>query len=87
MPGTLDGPGFATRVSPGLILGGVVIPADSLDMSKDSGRITVKRIDPELTATLFANYRSSADALMELVDNALDSRLPAAPMTVDLRYP
>jgi hypothetical protein len=39
-------------------------------MRGDSGRITVReRIDPEITATLFANYRSSADALMELVDN------------------
>jgi len=49
------------------------------------GRITVReRIDPEITATLFANYRSSADALMELVDNAIDSRLPGQPMTVDI---
>jgi len=54
-------------------------------MGRDSGRITVReRIDPEITATLFANYRSSADALMELVDNALDSRLPGQPMMVDL---
>lgn len=47
------------------------------------GRITVReRIDPEITATLFANYRSSAEALMELVDNAVDARLPGRPMTV-----
>jgi sensor histidine kinase regulating citrate/malate metabolism len=50
-----------------------------------SGRITVReRIDPEITATLFANYRSSADALMELIDNALDSRLPGQPIKVEL---
>lgn len=56
-------------------------------MGGDSGRITVReRIDPEITATLFANYRSSADALMELVDNALDSRLPGEPMKVDLAF-
>ena len=49
------------------------------------GRITVReRIDPEITATLFANYRSSADALMELVDNALDSRLAGQPMKVEV---
>ncbi len=54
-------------------------------MAGDSGRITVReRIDPQITATLFANYRSSADALMELVDNALDSRLPGHSMKVDL---
>ena len=54
-------------------------------MGGDSGRITVReRIDPEITATLFANYRSSADALLKLVDNALDSRLPGAPMKVDI---
>lgn len=56
-------------------------------MAGDSGRITVReRIDPEITATLFANYRSAADALMELVDNALDSRLPAQAMKVDLAF-
>jgi hypothetical protein len=34
-------------------------------------RVTVReRIDPAITASLFANYRSSADAVMELVDNA-----------------
>lgn len=49
------------------------------------GRITVReRIDPEITATLFANYRSSADALMELIDNALDSRLPGQSMKVEV---
>jgi len=54
-------------------------------MAGDSSRITVReRIDPRITSTLFADYRSSADALMELLDNALDSRLPGHPMTVDL---
>jgi hypothetical protein len=49
------------------------------------GRITVReRIDPEITGTLFANYRSSADAVMELVDNAIDSRRPGQPMKVEL---
>ncbi len=43
-----------------------------------------ERIDPEITATLFANYRSSADAVMELVDNALDSRLAGQPMQVEV---
>ena len=39
-------------------------------------RITVReRIEPALTASLFANYRSAADAVMELVDNAIDSRV------------
>src|SRR5260370_39250911 len=60
---------------------------DACTMGGDSGRITVReRIDPELTATLFANYRSSADALMELIDNALDSRLPGQSMKVDVAY-
>jgi hypothetical protein len=54
-------------------------------MGGNSGRITVReRIDPEITATLFANYRSSADALLELVDNAIDSRLPGEPIGVEL---
>jgi hypothetical protein len=56
-------------------------------MGGKSGRITVReRIDPEITGTLFANYRSSADALTELVDNALDSRLLGRPMKVDLAF-
>jgi hypothetical protein len=54
-------------------------------MATIPGRITVReRIAPEITASLFANYRSSADAVMELVDNALDSRLPRQPMRVEL---
>ena len=48
-------------------------------------RITVReRIDPQLTATLFANYRSSADALLELVDNSIDSRMAGQPLKVDI---
>jgi hypothetical protein len=50
-----------------------------------SAKITVReRIAPEITASLFANYRSSADAVMELVDNAIDSRLPKAPLNVEI---
>jgi Histidine kinase-, DNA gyrase B-, and HSP90-like ATPase len=50
-----------------------------------SAKITVReRIAPEITASLFANYRSSADAVMELVDNAVDSRLPKTPLTVEI---
>jgi Histidine kinase-, DNA gyrase B-, and HSP90-like ATPase len=50
-----------------------------------SAKITVReRIAPEITASLFANYRSSADAVMELVDNAIDSRLPKSPLTVEI---
>src|SRR5260370_13277753 len=38
-------------------------------------RVTVReRIDPAITASLFANYRSSADAMMAMVDNSVDSR-------------
>jgi hypothetical protein len=60
---------------------------DASTVAGDSGRVTIReRIDPEITATLFANYRSSADALMELVDNALDSRLPGQPLKVDLAF-
>lgn len=47
--------------------------------------LTVReRIDPGITASLFSNYRSSADAVMELVDNALDSRLPRTALLVQL---
>ena len=49
-------------------------------------RVTVReRIDPALTASLFANYRSAADAVMELVDNAIDSRLKANALDVLLQ--
>lgn len=47
-------------------------------------RVVRERIDPRLTASLFANYRSPIEALLELVDNAVDSRLASAPLTVDL---
>jgi hypothetical protein len=48
-------------------------------------RVTVReRIDPAITASLFANYRSSADAVMELVDNAIDSRLKGGQLEVFL---
>jgi hypothetical protein len=50
-----------------------------------SERITVReRLAPEITASLFANYRSSADAILELVDNSVDSRLARTPLRVDL---
>jgi Histidine kinase-, DNA gyrase B-, and HSP90-like ATPase len=46
-------------------------------------RVTVReRIDPAITASLFANYRSSADAVMELVDNAIDSRIKGVQLEV-----
>jgi len=48
-------------------------------------RITVReRLAPEITASLFANYRSAADAILELIDNAVDSRLPGSPLRVDV---
>ncbi len=47
-------------------------------------RIVRERIDPRLTAALFANYRSPIDAILELVDNAVDSRLSGQPLTVDI---
>jgi hypothetical protein len=47
-------------------------------------RVVRERIDPRLTASLFANYRSAIDALLELVDNAVDSRVPGRPLKVDL---
>ena len=49
-------------------------------------RVTVReRIDPAITASLFANYRSSADAVMKLVDNAIDSRLTGSQLEVLLQ--
>jgi len=48
--------------------------------------VTVReRIDPAITASLFANRRSSADAVMELVDNAIDSRLKGSALNVLLQ--
>lgn len=49
-------------------------------------RVTVReRIDPAITASLFANYRSSVDAVMELVDNAIDSRIKGGQLEVLLQ--
>ena len=49
-------------------------------------RVTVReRIDPAITASLFANYRSSADAVMELLDNAIDSRVKGRQLEVLLQ--
>jgi len=49
-------------------------------------RVTVReRIDPAITASLFANYRSSADAVRELVDNAIDSRIKGGQLEVLLQ--
>lgn len=48
-------------------------------------RITIReRIDPAITASLFSNYRTSADAVLELVDNAVDSRLPGSALSVEV---
>jgi hypothetical protein len=54
-------------------------------MPGERERITVReRLTPEITASLFANYRTAADAIFELVDNSVDSRLPGRPLRVDL---
>ncbi|MBI2763924.1 MAG: ATP-binding protein [Chloroflexi bacterium] len=47
-------------------------------------RVVRERIDPRLTASLFANYRTPADAVLELVDNAVDSRVEGRPLEIDL---
>lgn len=48
-------------------------------------QLTVReRLTPEITASLFANYRSAVDALLELVDNSIDSRLAQVGMSIDL---
>jgi hypothetical protein len=47
-------------------------------------RLVRERIDPRLTAALFANYRTPVDAVLELVDNAVDSRVDGRPLEVDL---
>jgi hypothetical protein len=47
-------------------------------------RVVRERIDPRLTASLFANYRSAIDAVLELVDNAVDSRVAGRPLRVEL---
>ena len=47
-------------------------------------RVVRERIDPRLTAALFANYRTPIDALLELLDNAVDSRIASRPLEADL---
>ena len=47
-------------------------------------RVVRERIDPRLTAALFANYRSPIDAILELIDNAVDSRVAGRPLELDL---
>jgi len=47
-------------------------------------RVVRERIDPRLTAALFANYRTPADAVLELIDNAVDSRREGMPLAIDL---
>ena len=47
-------------------------------------RVVRERIDPQLTAALFANYRTPVDAILELVDNAVDSRVAGRPLGIDL---
>lgn len=49
-----------------------------------SVRVVRERIDPQLTAALFANYRTPVDAILELVDNAVDSRADGRALEVDL---
>jgi hypothetical protein len=53
-------------------------------VSAPARRVVRERIDPRLTASLFANYRSAIDALLELVDNAVDSRVAGHPLRLDL---
>lgn len=47
-------------------------------------RVVRERIDPRLTAALFANYRTPIDAVLELVDKAVDSRVAGRPLELDL---
>ncbi len=47
-------------------------------------RVVRERIDPRLTAALFANYRTPIDAVLELVDNAVDSRVVGRPLELDI---
>jgi len=58
--------------------------AGSVDPGRHRARVIRERIDPRLTAALFANYRTPVDAILELVDNAVDSRAPGRPLEVDL---
>ena len=61
---------------------GRVHPRDG--RSARRGRVVRERIDPRLTAALFANYRTPIDAVLELVDNAVDSRVAGRPLEVDI---
>jgi len=47
-------------------------------------RFVRERIDARLTAALFANYRTPVDVVLELVDNAVDSRVAGRQLEVDL---
>jgi hypothetical protein len=47
-------------------------------------RLVRERIDPRLTSALFSNYRTPVDAVLELVDNAMDSRVAGRALEVDL---
>lgn len=54
-------------------------------MPKIVDRVVVReRIDPGITASLFSNYRSSADAVLELIDNSVDSRIAGHPLAVEV---
>ena len=48
-------------------------------------RVVRERIDPRLTAALFANYRTPIDAVLELADNAVDSRVAGRPLELESR--
>jgi hypothetical protein len=43
-----------------------------------------ERISPGLTASLFANYRSSLEAVMELIDNFVDSAIAGSQLRIDV---
>jgi hypothetical protein len=51
-----------------------------------TARVVRERIDPRLTAALFANDRTPIDALLELLDNAVDPRI-AGPTARGRRRP
>ncbi len=53
-------------------------------MTSTVRRVVRERIDPRLTASLFSNYRTAIDALLELIDNAVDARLEGQTLQVDL---
>jgi hypothetical protein len=65
------------------------IPPSSLlgSMPKIVDRVVVReRIDPGITASLFSNYRSSADSVLELIDNSVDSRIAGRPLASRQRF-